>query len=238
MGAEENQGQATTNTPTTESTATTQAAPVTAAQTQEAAAAAATTTPAEAKQDPAKADGKAATEAAKAEPAKVVPEKYELALPEHTLLPKEHVDSVSAFAKEHGFTQEQAQKVMERDNQIVADFIKSDQPGGDLYHRRVLAWEEQALADKELGGTAESLKQIGEEGIKVLNQFFPQEVQQFLHESGFGSHPAVLKGLKRMAAAMKDDRAVSGNANSAGDPENARLRRQYPSHYENKNSNQ
>jgi hypothetical protein len=54
---------------------------------------------------------------AKPTEAKVVPEKYDLKLPEASLLDASHVEKLTAFAKERGLSNDEAQALLERENQ-------------------------------------------------------------------------------------------------------------------------
>ncbi len=137
-------------------------------------------------------EAKQASEETKAQDQKVVPEKYDLKIPEISHLTNEQISKIEAFAKSNGLTNEQAQGVLESENSALAGFLSDRQPGGKVWTAQVDAWEQAALADKDIGGTKENLAQSAELGRRVVDRFFPPEVKTFLNETGFGSHPMIL----------------------------------------------
>src|SRR3972149_1235780 len=50
----------------------------------------------------------------------VVPQKYELKLPEGSQLDQARIDSLSAYAKEKGLSNEQAQAILDRESDAVS----------------------------------------------------------------------------------------------------------------------
>src|SRR5688572_20896218 len=52
----------------------------------------------------------------------VVPEKYDLKLPEGSLLEAAQMEKISAYAKEKGLSNEQAQELLERENDAVSGY--------------------------------------------------------------------------------------------------------------------
>lgn len=137
-----------------------------------------------------------------------VPEKYELKMPDGSTLEQGHLEKIASFAKERGFSSEQAQSLVERDHQAAVQFAEANKPGGADWSKRVSEWESQALIDKEIGGSKDALKQSAELGGRVLNKFFPETVRKFLVDSGFGSHPDVIRGFSKLGKMMADDQLV------------------------------
>lgn len=137
---------------------------------------------------------------------------YTLKLPDGSLLSKESVDEVTAFAKANKIAPEVAQKLLERDHARQANFIASHKPGGAEWTKKADQFSSEALADAEIGGSPEKLKASAELGRRVLEKFFPKEVKQFLIESGLGSNKEVIRGFYRMGKAMKDDSIIIGGA--------------------------
>lgn len=163
--------------------------------------------------------------AAPAEPAvvaKIVPDRYEIKLPDGALLDPAHVEKVSAYAKEHKLSNDEAQRVLERDNAVLAEYFDANKKDGPEWTRRVNEWEGLALADKEIGGTPENLKASAELGKRVINKFFPESIVGWLNETGYGSHPDILKGFVKLGKMMADDQLVQpgnvpGNKKSVED---------------------
>lgn len=161
-----------------------------------------------------------AADPAKAEPTlsakSVVPEKYDLKLPEGSTLDASSVEKIASFAKERGLSNEQAQAILERDHEAKASFDEANKPGtGSEWIRRTSDMEKAALADKEIGGTKENLLANCELGKQVLTKFFPENVTKFLVDTGFGSHPDVIRGFAKLGKMMAPDQLVIPGA-SAG----------------------
>jgi hypothetical protein len=148
--------------------------------------------------------------------ASAVPQTYDLKLPDGSTLEQSHLEKIASFSKERGFSNEQAQALLERDHQTAVQFAEANKPGGADWSKRVSEWESQALVDKEIGGSKDALKQSAELGGRVLNKFFPETVRKFLVDSGFGSHPDVIRGFSKLGKMMADDQLVregSGSSN-------------------------
>lgn len=65
-----------------------------------------------------------------------------------------------------------------------------------------------ALADAEIGGTPERLEVHANKARQVIHRFFGKDVADFLHVSGLGSHPGVLRGLARIGNSMSEGSLV------------------------------
>lgn len=141
--------------------------------------------------------------AAKPDAKPAVPEKYELKMPENALFDQAHLDSIAAYAKENGMTQEQAQKHLEREHSVMEKFMKGQ-------HETVVktnnAWFEQIKNDKEIGGAA--LEESGTLAYAAAKQWFGDEFVAVLKKSNLNHFPPLFKGLVKLAKATSDDRIV------------------------------
>lgn len=159
-----------------------------------------------------KADGDATKEGDKGEPKNDgAPAEYKLVLPEKSTLGTEDVDRVTAFAREHGLSQDVAQAALNLSNAVVAQresaYNESIKPGGAEWTERVKAWNAAALADKEIGGNTDNVKEAALATKKAINTFFGEDAKpllDFLEESGMASHPMILKGFSRIAKRMSE----------------------------------
>lgn len=156
-------------------------------------------------------------EGKKEEPKKIVPEKYELKLPKDSKLNAAHLEKVATFAKERGFSQEEAQAFLERDNAIhseaLANYEKSFQRGGEGWNQLLDTYEQQGIEDKEIGGSIENLTKHAELARRVVERFDSKDkaLSTMLSESPVGSHPAVIRFLSTIGKAMSDDKMVWGD---------------------------
>src|SRR5690606_10660949 len=76
-----------------------------------------------------------------------VPEKYELKLPEGSPLDKAAVEQFEATAKELGLTNEQAQKLIEHNSQLLAKHVESQI---QAHTEQVTKWADAVKADPEI----------------------------------------------------------------------------------------
>lgn len=134
----------------------------------------------------------------------VVPDKYDLKLPEGSTLDPKALESVSAFAKENGLSQEAAQAVLEREHSLVKGLQKAQTQEWEATKER---WLKESMSDKELGG--DRLKESVEIASRAIKRFDPTgKMTEMLEKSGFGNHPEVIRFMKRIGEAMAEDRLV------------------------------
>lgn len=154
------------------------------------------------------------------------PEKYELKLPKDSTYGQDFIDRTAATARTLGLSNENAQKLLESfHNEHVQQLdtaLKAHQRGGAEWTKRVEGWEEAITKDPELGG--EHLKPNVVMGNRVLKTFFPKSVSDFLIDTGYGSHPDVLRALLKIGKAMGEDKLVSPDVPSDGIPEKTELK--------------
>lgn len=153
-------------------------------------------------------------------PAAPAPVTYELKLPEKSPLDAAVVERVAGIAQDLKLADTPAaQKVLDFVHHEVADrlqaVIASHQPpaedgtGGEEWKRINTEWTEAAKKDPEIAGKDGSRFDANIELAKrVAATFFPDEVHAFLHSTGFGSHPAIIRGFLKIAEAMKEDSFV------------------------------
>lgn len=174
--------------------------------------------------------------------APVVPEKYEYTLPDGLAADAAIVERTSAIARDLGLGNDAAQKLLEKglasEKEATAQrdaIIASWQKGGAEYVKRDETWKAQALADKDLGGgdSAKFAVHI-EKAQQALAKYGP-ELKSYLDETGLGSHPAAIKFLSRVGAAMSEGAMVVGSIGKGSTPKSD-AETLYPAHYENKSA--
>lgn len=147
--------------------------------------------------------------------------KYDLKLPENSVLSEDHVEKTVAFAKEQGLSNDAAQKMIDRDNTLVA---AKQQDGLDQLDVLVNeTWPKQAAEDKEIGG--DDFGKNCELAKRVVNKFFDDDFKNLLNPKsednptgvGYGNHPGLVKGLVRIGKVMSDDSLVLGKANTTNE---------------------
>lgn len=135
---------------------------------------------------------------------------FDLKLPENTSLTKEYVDKVASFAKENGLTPAQAQKVLERDHAFFAENQKSAK---ENFEKQIMGWEKQVQEDKILGG--DNFAANMEFAKRGFEKFSTPELKAILNQSGYGSHPEVVRMFYAIGKAMSDDSFHKGGGTKA-----------------------
>lgn len=141
----------------------------------------------------------------KADDKPVVPESYDLKLPDGSALEASHLETTATFAKELGLSNEHAQKLAERESSIVNEHVDSLM---SQHQAQVKQWADDVRADKEIGGS--HLESSVNAARKVLQRFGNAELTQELEKSGMGNHPEVIRFLSKVGKAMAEDQPGGG----------------------------
>jgi len=158
------------------------------------------------------------------------PESYEkFDLPEGVEMTDEQFTEVSEFSKSLNLTQEQAQQAVNYHNEVIGRVVgevqaQAEQERADTQTQ----WENEVKVDKEIGG-ADMREKLGT-ALKSLNAFSDNAVDaagkavldknglpvtkiaQALQESGFGSHPEMVRVFYRVGKLISEDSYLSGKA--------------------------
>lgn len=139
----------------------------------------------------------------------VAPEKYELTLPDGSLLDESVLERTAEIAKKQGLSNEQAQELLNQKSVAVNEYVSALQA-------RVESWKTEVQNDKELGG-AHFAKSV-ETAKRAVERFGTPEFQQALRDSGLGNHPEVVRVFKRIGEAMEDDTLLTVRQPSKKEP--------------------
>lgn len=122
----------------------------------------------------------------------IVPEAYDLSMPEGSLLQVADVEKLKAEAKEMGLTNSEAQEYLLTHNRAISSYHQEQL-------RQVEAiradWVKEAEADTEIGG--KDFKQNIELASRLLEKINPN-IKPLLNASGFGNHPEVIRTIVRL----------------------------------------
>lgn len=161
-----------------------------------------------------KATADAAAAAATAKPA-AVPDKYDLKLPDKSVLDATALERTTAIARELGLSDTaNAQKVLDFvDKEVGAAraAVAADwEPGkGAAWLKQDTDYKAAALADPVLaGGKPEQLAANVDLAKRVLAKFGDAASIAFLEQSGLGSHPGALSLLVKIGKAMGEGSLV------------------------------
>ena len=169
----------------------------------------------EPKKEPVKAEEPAKKEEPdkKEEPVKAEEPKFELKLPEGSLLDAGAIERTVAFAKEQGLTPKAAQAMLDRESKLLTTNADSQKEAWD---KGTVQWLEASKVDKEFGG--EAFPKNAELAKRVVERFGTPELMKGLTETGFGNHPELVRLMVRIGKAMDEDQLVLPGAKNTAAP--------------------
>ena len=135
------------------------------------------------------------------------PEKYELSLPEDSLLDSSVVDEISAYAKEKGLSNEDAQGLLDREIANVDKYVAE-------VEKEQAAWVDEVKNDPELGG--DNFEKTAELATRVVDRFGDEKLKELLTDSRYGDHPTIVRFLSKIGASMTDDTFVMAKGQAGG----------------------
>lgn len=133
----------------------------------------------------------------------VAPDKYDLKLPEGSLLHASSVEKIASDAKALGLSQEQAQAMLNRESQLKADFQSSLI---QQHNQEADAWAAAAMADSEIGGANHG--RVVELSKRFIERFASPAFKELLVSSRYGDHPEMVRMVWRAAKLMSEDTMV------------------------------
>lgn len=131
----------------------------------------------------------------------VIPEKYDFKLPEGSQLKPDVLEKIASIAKERGFTNEQAQALVDPKLQSVISEVVTAKLQEETKHKAMTEWVNEAKNDKEIGGDAFG-KSI-ESAKRVVQRFGTDQFRKALNETGLGNHPELVRVFARIGKAME-----------------------------------
>lgn len=156
------------------------------------------------------------------------PEKYEaFKLPDGVKLDDAQVADLQATAKDLNLTQDQAQKLVDRELKVRGDVSAAAQTE---FKATVASWADQARADKEIGGDRLSaVLASAKRGVDTMDAQVPG-LKQILDATGFGNHPVAIKLFQKIGAMTADDGKflAAGTKPADKNSEAAVAQRMYP----------
>jgi hypothetical protein len=174
---------------------------------------------------------KTAADTAAAEVAKAktgAPEKYEaFKLPDGVKLEDAQIADLQATAKDLNLTQDQAQKLVDRELKVRADVGAAAQTE---FKSTVSGWADQARADKDIGGDKlPAVLASAKRGVDTMEAQVPG-LKLILDTTGFGNHPVAIKVFQKIGAMTGEDgKFLQGGAKPADkNSEAAVAQRMYP----------
>jgi hypothetical protein len=133
----------------------------------------------------------------------------------------EVVANVTEFAKANGLNQKQAEAVLHRHTEAIEQHNTQLR---ENYQRQAQEWVKAVETDKEIGG--QDMAKNVEYARKAIAKYATPELTKMLNDTGFGSHPEVVRVFTRIGRQMSEDTILSGGGPPATAERDAR--RIYP----------
>lgn len=131
---------------------------------------------------------------------KIVPDKYDLKLPEGSPLSAAALERIRTQSKAEGLSNEQAQAVVDRELGAITSYVESERAA---FEQRKSEWVGQIQSDKELGG--EKFNENIELAKRVVTKFGSESLLKTLNDTGLGNHPELVRLLARVGKSMSND---------------------------------
>src|SRR5690606_16627620 len=112
----------------------------------------------------------------------------------------------TSFAKENGLTQEQAQRLLERESAARASVATE---ATEALKRQAQVWAEEIAADSDIGG--EKLEESKELAKRALDKYLPN-VAKALAGTAFENFPALIRDAVNLGRLMQNDKLVQAGA--------------------------
>jgi hypothetical protein len=137
----------------------------------------------------------------------VVPEKYEIKVPEGMTVDAKMLDVLTPVFKELNISQEGAQKLADTYAPYINQLVETQKTTAVAeFGKMVGEWKAETI--KELGN--DHAKEIGHAG-KFIDKFGGPELRQVLNETGLGNHIAVVKAFIAAGKAIATDSFPDSN---------------------------
>lgn len=157
-------------------------------------------------------------------PASVVPDSYDLKAPEDFELPEGAMEKFTESAKDLGLSNEQAQKLLDREIALSKEYRESSQT---QIREQIIAWGEQVRSDPEIGG--ERFDRAMHDARSALDKLGTDSLKQLLKESGYGSHPEVVRLFSKIGGMLREDDTLLGSSPKPRPTEKSTEEKLYPS---------
>ena len=142
----------------------------------------------------------------------VVPEKYDLKLPEGSALDRAYLDKIAEYAKTKGLSNQDAQALVERDNSLMQ---WNQQNTLAAMQNQADQWAKQLQDDPEFGGAM--FKANCEHAKRAVERFGNDELREAIKNPYIGNNPAFVKFCQAIGSAMSNDSFVRAGEHSHRD---------------------
>lgn len=149
---------------------------------------------------------------------KVVPEKYELNIPEGAQITQAALKRIEDQAKEKGLSLEEAQAMVDSENAAVSGYLNDHK---ENFAKLADSWRETVQADPELGG--DNYKETVANANAVIERYGSPEFKKILDATRWGDNPEVVRVFARIGKAMAPGKFVPPTSPAAPEQEHAQV---------------
>lgn len=139
------------------------------------------------------------------------PEKYDLKLPDGSLLEAGDIERIATYAKERGLSQDAAAELLKRESAAVSVHAERERT---KLKEQAKEWVGLAQSDKEIGG--DKFQANVEVAKQALKEFGSEALLNTLKETGLGDHPEVIRLFYRIGKKMQNDTTILTGGQPAG----------------------
>jgi hypothetical protein len=155
--------------------------------------------------------------------AAIVPEKYELAMPEGVALDEDAFALAEPVFRDIGLSNDQAQKLADAFPGIATKISeRAAQAFTDKMTAEVVAtrkaWAQEAQALPDVGGA--NFEASKAHSAKFIDTFGGPDLRTILNDSGLGNHPALFAAFAKAGAQLAEDQDASRGSAQDGKPKN------------------
>ena len=134
----------------------------------------------------------------------VTPEvKLELKLPENSLLDQARVDQIKTFAKEKNLTSDQAQMIVDRENEAMGSYKTAQEKA---FSDEKSKWVDEIKSDPEFLG--EKFNQSTELAHRAAKHYLTPADLKVLNDTGLGNHPILVRAFHKIGKDMGEDKLI------------------------------
>jgi len=145
----------------------------------------------------------------------VVPEKYDLKLPEGTVVNEKSMGKFTEFAKSHKFTNKDAQALADMHLEVIGEFARQQ---AEQTASEITSWHEEVLNDQAIGGAKIDATMEQARKVLVMAKDIPgvnlDRLNKDLEKSGLTTHPDLIRIFNYFGQFIGDDNKfiTSGHA--------------------------
>lgn len=135
-----------------------------------------------------------------------VPEKYELRLPENTIIDQPLMEEFTAWAKELKLSNDQAQAAADLHLKVLGTFAQQQAQEFVAQQRQ---WQKEFGDDPEIGGAkADETLTLARKGLAALGA--TDRLKQEFDRTGLGNHPDMIRIWANIGKFVGDDGVIMG----------------------------